>query len=183
MTFAQWNLSSTTVSFFGGCTATCRLRTELALRCRASATNGCSFDRRLGYRRGLRGGDRGHVRSEASFVPAREGSTGVRVSIHLKGHHRRCLRYHRSARVKVGDAVSVAYLPAYGACARDCPRLHPAQEFLEVPSQTAPLNLRTISTTSSLGRALVGHGLGDTVVLTTATGRRRIRIVAVRRTT
>lgn len=110
------------------------------------------------------------------------GVTGVRVSINLMS---RCRgrRHGRGTRIQIGDAVSVALLPADGARVRECPRLQTDEEFLLAPSLKTPLNLRTVSASSALGRALVGRCLGDTVELTTATGSQTVRIVAVRRST
>jgi transcription elongation GreA/GreB family factor len=55
------------------------------------------------------------------------------------------------------------------------------EEFLLTPALETPLDLRTVAVTSALGRALVGHHLGETVEVTTAMGRREVRIVGVRR--
>lgn len=108
--------------------------------------------------------------------------TGVHVSSDLVSRCRG-LRRRRGIRVEIGDAVSVAFLPPDGTRVRECPRLQTADEFLLVPSLKTPLDLRTVSASSALGRALVGRCLGDTVELATATGRRAVRIVAVRRST
>jgi len=96
--------------------------------------------------------------------------------------HRRWLRArHHSTQIEVGDLVSVAFLPAVGSHVRESLRWQMTEEFLLVPSLQTPLDLRTVSASSALGRALVGHRLGDTVEVTTATGRRTVRILAVRR--
>lgn len=100
----------------------------------------------------------------------------MRVSMGLQGLYRRAHRRRCATKVEVGDAVSVVLLPADGPWVRDAARL-------QTPPVKTPLNLRTISATSALGRALVGHSLGDTVELTTAAGRREARIVAVGRST
>ena len=107
----------------------------------------------------------------------------MRVPIGLRRHYRHGRRRGPSIRIEVGDAVSVACLPADGSRVRECARLRPADEFLLLPSLQTPLNLRTISATSALGRALVGRSLGDTVELATGPGCRAVRIVAVRRST
>jgi hypothetical protein len=108
---------------------------------------------------------------------------GVHAPTHRQGHFRRGGRRRRGTRVEVGDSVSVAFLPADGSGALEGPGWHMAEEFLLVSALETPLDLRSVSANSPLGRALVGHGLGDTVEVTTATGRRSVRIVAVRRST
>jgi hypothetical protein len=108
---------------------------------------------------------------------------GVHAPTGRQGHSRRGGRRRRGTRVEVGDSVSVAFLPADGYSVREAPGWQMAEEFLLIPALETPLDLRTVAATSALGRALVGHGLGDTVEVTTATGRRSVRIVAVRRST
>jgi hypothetical protein len=116
--------------------------------------------------------------------PTMDRSIGVHAWTDSKGHVGRGGRRRRGGTlIEVGDAVSVAFLPAAGADVRERPGWQMAEEFLLVSTLEAPLDLRTVSATSALGRALVGHGLGDTVEVTTARGRRSVRIVAIRRST
>lgn len=99
---------------------------------------------------------------------------------HRRGWHRHGTQIH-GTQIEVGDLVSVVFMPAVGSHGRETTPWQLAEEFLLVSSLESPLDLRTVSAASALGRALVGHRLGDTVEVATATGRREIRIVAVRR--
>jgi len=107
----------------------------------------------------------------------------VRILTAIKAYCRRGGRRRGGTRVEVGDAVSVAFLPTDEPGLRERPGWQRAEEFVLVPGLETPVDLRAVSATSALGRSLVGHGLGDTVEVSTATGRRSVRIVAVRRST
>ncbi len=106
-------------------------------------------------------------------------STPLDMTLHLR---RRLSARRHSMKIELGDHVSVAFLPAIGSHVREPLRWQMAEEFLLVPNLQTPVDLRTVSATSALGHALIGHRLGDTVEVATATGRRRVRILAVRRT-
>lgn len=79
---------------------------------------------------------------------------------------------HASAcdQVSLGDRITIAFLASGPASAE-------SKGFLLVHPFEAPLDMDRISVTSPLGRAVVGHRVGDVVSFDTPTGNRSVRIL------
>jgi transcription elongation factor GreA len=89
----------------------------------------------------------------------------------------------RSGRAKLGNLITVAYLPSGAPNVSDAALPGIAEQFLLVHPVEAPLDLVRISVTSPLGQAVLGRRVGDIVEVDAPNGRHVVRILEVKEPT